>query len=312
MRRYKRFLADVELDDGRLVTAHTPNPGRMTGLVTPGRRVVLSESDNPRRKLKYTWELLRLGSRWVGVNPMHSNRLVQEAIARGVASTLAGYDVLRRGRLPSPGRVGKVRLPAAERFRDHVGRGEDGDTRGGAPRWAKGSEISGRANATRAAPSRRVAAPGGGRGSRGAVLRGAARRRRRGCTCRRGRSGVRRRPPPRRFGRCRSARLRGSSRTAPHRARAPTGGRARDAARASARADSIPLIWPMRRCQRPDDAGPPPSVVRPHAVTFSLRTRALSPKEETMPNPSTASPHAWLWCATGGTRCGLASGQSRP
>lgn len=96
VKRYKRFLADVELDDGRTITAHTPNPGRMTGLVSSGRRVVLSESDNPRRKLRFTWELLRLGSRWVGVNPMHSNRLVEEAIARGIASPLTGYHELKR------------------------------------------------------------------------------------------------------------------------------------------------------------------------------------------------------------------------
>ncbi|HHH27283.1 MAG TPA: DNA/RNA nuclease SfsA [Polyangiaceae bacterium] len=94
--RYKRFLADVLLDDGSIVTAHTANPGRMTGLVEPGRRVVLSESDDPRRKLRFTWELLRLGPHWVGVNPMHSNALVEEAITRGVVPTLADHDELRR------------------------------------------------------------------------------------------------------------------------------------------------------------------------------------------------------------------------
>ena len=60
LRRYKRFLADVRLDTGEEVTAHTSNPGRMQGVSTPGSRVYLSFHDNPKRKLKYTWELIEV------------------------------------------------------------------------------------------------------------------------------------------------------------------------------------------------------------------------------------------------------------
>lgn len=83
LRRYKRFFADVELDDGRVVTAHCPNTGAMTGCMQPGWRVLLSRSDDPRRKLAYTWELIHNGRCWICINTMHANRLVAEALAGG-------------------------------------------------------------------------------------------------------------------------------------------------------------------------------------------------------------------------------------
>jgi sugar fermentation stimulation protein A len=91
IQRYKRFLADVRLDDGEVVTAHTANPGRMLGLTEPGRRVYLSRSPNPKRKLPYSWEVLRVGRHLVGVNPLRANDLVREALAKAWIPELAGY-----------------------------------------------------------------------------------------------------------------------------------------------------------------------------------------------------------------------------
>jgi len=96
VRRYKRFLADVELGSGATVTVHTANPGRMLGLTRPGSTVYLSRHDKPTRKLPYTWELVRVGRTLVGVNPMLANGIVAEAIEAGAIAELRGYRQLRR------------------------------------------------------------------------------------------------------------------------------------------------------------------------------------------------------------------------
>ena len=96
IKRYKRFLADVELDDGSIVTAHTPNTGSMLGCCEPGSPVWLSNSGNPKRKYALSWELVEaIPGVIVGINTGLPNKLIGEAIQNGTIKELQGYDIIR-------------------------------------------------------------------------------------------------------------------------------------------------------------------------------------------------------------------------
>ena len=95
VKRYKRFMADVKLRNHHMVTAHCPNSGSMRGCSGPGKKVYLSRQNRPKRRLKYTWEMIDMGTSLVGVNTLIPNRLVKKAIQAGVIEGLAGYEDLR-------------------------------------------------------------------------------------------------------------------------------------------------------------------------------------------------------------------------
>lgn len=96
IRRYKRFLADAELSDGEVVTAHLANPGSMLSLLPENATIWLSRSDDPKRKLAYSWELVELpGGALSGVSTAHPNRIVAEALAEGRIAEAAGYETVR-------------------------------------------------------------------------------------------------------------------------------------------------------------------------------------------------------------------------
>jgi sugar fermentation stimulation protein A len=96
VRRYQRFLADVEIADGRRVTAHCPNTGTMATCWRAGVPVQLSHSDNPNRKLPWTLERVDMGGGWVGVHTGRTNPVMAEAIEGGLIAPLRGYRRLRR------------------------------------------------------------------------------------------------------------------------------------------------------------------------------------------------------------------------
>lgn len=92
IKRYKRFLADIELTDGKIITAHTPNTGAMTGCSTPGARVWVRDTGRPDRKYPYSWEIVESNHDvLVGIHTGLSNKLVQEAILNGVIKELQNY-----------------------------------------------------------------------------------------------------------------------------------------------------------------------------------------------------------------------------
>lgn len=97
LRRYKRFLADVRLPNGEEITVHTANTGSMLGCSTPGSRVWISDSGNPKRKHRHSWELVEVAAgTLVGINTALPNTLVSEAIRNGTIGELQGYERIRQ------------------------------------------------------------------------------------------------------------------------------------------------------------------------------------------------------------------------
>jgi len=92
IKRYKRFLADIELIDKTVLTVHCPNSGSMLGCSAPGSPVMISRSDNPARKYLHTLEMVQVGSAWVGVNTSLTNKLVRESLENSVIKEFGNLD----------------------------------------------------------------------------------------------------------------------------------------------------------------------------------------------------------------------------
>ena len=155
LRRYKRFLADMRLENGDIVVAHCPNTGSMRASLQENAPAVLSFSNDPKRKTRYSWKAIRISRTWVGIDTMLPNRLVEAAIRAGEIPALQGYEgnrprtglersqpggpavagsrsVLRRGQKRNPG--GKRRGPLSRRRDVTRAKAPDGTARQGAAR----------------------------------------------------------------------------------------------------------------------------------------------------------------------------------
>ncbi len=96
LKRYKRFLSDIQLDNGDVVISHCTNSGSMKTCIEEGAEVYLSPATDPKRKTKYTWEMIKLNGQWVGVNTMHPNKIVYDAICNNEIRQLTGYTNVQR------------------------------------------------------------------------------------------------------------------------------------------------------------------------------------------------------------------------
>ncbi len=96
IQRYKRFLADIELDNGEIVVAHTTNSGSMKSCIIPGAQVYLSVASDPKRKTKFTWEMILIDENWVGINTSWPNIIAVEAIRNNDIEQLQGYHLIKR------------------------------------------------------------------------------------------------------------------------------------------------------------------------------------------------------------------------
>ena len=96
LKRYKRFLADVQLDTGEVVTAHCTNSGSMKSCIEEGAEVYLSHVNDPKRKTQYTWEIIKINGNWIGINTLVPNRLAFEWIKSGIIPGFENFATLRR------------------------------------------------------------------------------------------------------------------------------------------------------------------------------------------------------------------------
>lgn len=96
IQRYKRFLADVRLDNGEVITAHCTNSGTMKSCLENGAEVYLTPVNDPKRRTKFTWEMIKINGDWVGINTGNPNKLAFEAVAQGLIEGLQGYTEIKR------------------------------------------------------------------------------------------------------------------------------------------------------------------------------------------------------------------------
>jgi sugar fermentation stimulation protein A len=96
IRRYKRFLADIELDNGDQVVAHCTNSGSMKSCLEEGAEVYLTPVNDPKRKTRFTWEMIKINGDWVGINTSIPNKLAFDAVSSGMIPELSAYTTVKR------------------------------------------------------------------------------------------------------------------------------------------------------------------------------------------------------------------------
>jgi len=96
IRRYKRFLADIRLDNGTEIVAHCTNSGTMKSCLENGAEVYLTPVSDAKRRTKFTWEMIKINGDWIGINTGNPNKLAFEAVSAGVIPELSGYSTVKR------------------------------------------------------------------------------------------------------------------------------------------------------------------------------------------------------------------------
>ncbi|MFC2152392.1 DNA/RNA nuclease SfsA [Bacteroidota bacterium] len=96
IKRYKRFLADIKLDSGEIIIAHCTNSGSMKSCLEDDAEVYLSPVNDPKRKTKFTWEMIKINNDWVGINTGNPNKLAYEAVLDNKIEKLVGYTEVKR------------------------------------------------------------------------------------------------------------------------------------------------------------------------------------------------------------------------